>query len=113
MSGILFFLPGCHLCEEASIGINFINSTLPIGQKIRFCNIMSRRPELAFLANLFESNDPADWAVPVLLLEEKGINRVFDSYVRTNSKHRACARSVLDAEHIHAYIDEYMKGSWG
>ena len=113
MSNLLFVLPSCNLCAEAELAVIQANATLPISEKIQMINIMSNRPELALLAKFHNSNNPSDWAVPTLFLEEKGVKKVFGSYVKTNNKHRVIIRSVLDKEHLLEYIrtnlgyDEY------
>lgn len=112
MSSKLYIMYGCPVCAEAELGVIQINSTLPIGNKIQIIHINSNRPELALMAKIFKSSNPADWQVPLLLLEERGINRTFDSYVPTNQKHRAKAISVFHREHLFAYIEEYLKGEW-
>lgn len=108
MPNLLFVLYGCPVCAEAELGVLQANVSLPPSQKIQLVYINSNRPELAMLSKIFKSNDPTDWQVPLLILEERGVNRTFDSYVPTNNKNRVKVLSVFHREHMIEYIRTYL-----
>ena len=85
-----FVTPECPYCSITETSIQFINLHLPFGDRIEQVDINSTDPRNAFMGSVFGKEG---WAVPLLVVDNPGTGKFFDSYI-SKRMNRVVVRSV-------------------
>lgn len=104
---IFFHLNGCPHCAEASKGILEANQNLPFDERIHLVEIMSGDPRLVYLSKKYETDDPFEWEVPILVIERPIVKKMFNSIVGKTIQ-RIEIGGVMDGEHYETLITKFI-----
>jgi hypothetical protein len=117
----LFILLGCPLCNRVEEVIINVNKSLPIGQQIRIVDVFSGDPLLSYLAQLYESPDPYEWAVPVCVFDNPKVHVYFGEKhkveeikgtFRKEQGSRIMLNTIWDYDHYYTLIKHLLQGAY-
>ena len=108
---ILFVLPpgACPYCDMASLAIQTVNLTLPIGEKIRIINVLSGDSRVNILKRLYNVDDIYQLEVPVLIIRNQIIKTKFGKLDKGYGEDLA-VKSVFDQESYVTFLKTYLIG---
>ncbi len=105
---ILYIMPDCPFCSISEASIDFVNLHLPFGDQIELVDIFSTDPRNAFMAKLFGNDTRDGWAVPLLVVDNPGIGKMFSSYIKKR-KQRVMIKSVEMMEDYIYIVQGFLK----
>lgn len=104
----MFILIGCPVCNYAEMAVNMVNCNLEIGRKIEYIDVLKNDPRCAILEEIYGTDDPYEWEVPVLIIDDVGVQRVFDNYFE-GKVYKGIIKSSSNTRHYYYLLRNYFK----
>ena len=112
----LFSLFGCPYCLTASLAVQEVNITLPIGQKIQTIEVFPQQvdgqfvgdPRLWKMAYMKKNPSIETMEFPVLFVDNPSISTMFESYMKKN-RDDVIIKSAYSHNHYVTMLQRFLE----